>query len=275
MKTWKILILLGGPFSLCSCQPVEKVQAFVQSGAVREYVGNHPLEVTLVADKAGTTLERYVESLKQFLTRFLGLENLPITFSGQTVVEAQVRPHLQVRAQNFTIGDLPVRALEVHTPALYLSVSRTFSERNFRFVSQSRFPTWITLDAEGLTAYIRKKQPQLQEFSLTLPADRLEIRLVYPFLGVPLPVQLAGHLAVREGRQVHLVDPEVTVQGQRLAEPAAAAIVGQFNPVFDVSRDLRLPLGLELEQVLLRDGKVVLQGHLVLERQVPGGPPAK
>jgi hypothetical protein len=254
---------------------VEKVQAFVQSGAVRAYVGDQPLEVTLVADKAGATLERYVEGLKQFLTRFLGLENLPITFSGQTVVETQVRPHLQVRARNFTIGDLPVRELEVHTPTLYLSVSRTFSERNFRLVSQSRFPTWITLDAEGLMAYIRKKQPQLQNFSLTLREDRLEIYLSYPFLGVSLPVRLVGHLAVREGQQVHLVDPQVTVQGQRLAEPVAAAIVGQFNPVFDVARDLRLPFGLELEQIVVRDGKVVLQGHLVLERQVPARTPVK
>jgi hypothetical protein len=71
------------------------------------------------------------------------------------------------------------------------------------------------------------------------------------------------------------VDPQVTVQGQRLAEPVAAAIVGQFNPVFDVARDLRLPFGLELEQIVVRDGKVVLQGHLVLERQVPARTPVK
>lgn len=263
--------LVGIPFYLCSCQMVERVQAFVQTEAVRAYVKNHPLEVTLISGKAGSTLDRYVDSLKQFLTRFLGLENLPVTFSGQTVVETEVKPHLRVRARNFAISNLPVKEFEIHTPTIYLSISRSFSERNFRFVSQSRFPVWITLEAEGLTAYIQKRQPQLQDFSLRFPASRIEIHLTYPFLGVLVPVQLGGRLAVHGERQIYLVDPVVTVQGQRFEDQVAMAILGQFNPLFDVGRDLRLPFDLVVDQVVTQDGKVVLQGHLVLERQVPVG----
>jgi hypothetical protein len=262
---------LGIPFCLCSCQTVEKVKEFARTEAIREYVEKHPLDVTLVSEKAGATLNRYVDSLKQFLTRFLGLENLPIHYSGQTAVEAEVKPHLRVKARNFSISDLPVRELEVHTPTVHLSVARVFSERNFRFVSQSRFPTWITLDAEGLTAYITKKQPQFQDFSLKLRANRVEIRMTYPFLGIPMPIQVAGRLEVRDKAQIHLVEPAVTVQGQRLADQAAQAIVGQFNPVFDVARDLRLPVGLELDGIETKDEVVVLQGHLVWEGKVPSG----
>jgi len=269
MNIWRIILGAGLPFLLGSCQTFEQARSFVRTDTMRAYVQNQPLDITLVAEQAGPALERYLGNLKRFLNRSLGLDQLPITYSGETLVEAEIKPHLRLRARDFSLHDLPVQELEIHTPTVRLSVSRLFSERSFRFVSQSRFPTRITVEAQGLAHYIRTQQPQLQDFSLQLRRNHLTLDMTYPFLGVPLPIRMEGRLALRDKTQIHFVEPQVTVQGQRLADPAAEAIVNQFNPLFDGARDLRLPVGLELKKIETGDEGLVLHGDLVLSGRIP------
>lgn len=257
------LLLAVLPGLVCSCETPEGWQQFVQKGTLKKYVQAYPIDVTLITEKAGTAAKGTLEAVKQFLARTLHLEEVPIAYSSETAVEAEIKPQLRFRARQFTVADLPIQELTVQMPQVHLGIAKVFSEEGARLVRGAHFPVTIKLDDQGLATYIRKKQPQFSSFVLNLREGRVEVKMNYALLGVPMPIAVVGRLALVGETQIHLVDPQVRVNGQPLDPQIAEPIVAQFNPVFDAQRDLQLPVRVKLSAVTVKEKQVLLEGEAI------------
>jgi len=259
----KLLFVAVLPCLLCSCETLEGWQQFVQKGTLKKYVQSFPIDVTMITEKAGMVAQGTLEVVKQFLARTLHLENVPIAYSSETAVEAEIKPQLRFRARQFTVADLPIQELIVQMPQTHLSIAKVFSEEGVRLVRGAHFPVTIKLDDQGLATYIKRKQPQFSSFVLTLKEGRVEVKMNYALLGVPMPIAVVGRLALVGETQIHLVDPQVRVNGQPLDPAIAEPIVAQFNPVFDAQRDLQLPVQVKLSAVTVKEKQAVLEGEVL------------
>ncbi|HIE51437.1 MAG TPA: DUF2993 domain-containing protein [Armatimonadetes bacterium] len=267
---WQNLFLLAFlPLGFCSCETYDQLREFVQSDTLRKYTESTPLDVTYVSQRMGRWAQRSWERFKGFLGERLGLKRLPVTYSTETEVEAQFTPHIRLRARNFTLADLPVAELSLSLPRTYLSFTRVFAERGLRVASGAAIPLTVRLNEEGLSTYLRQRRPELKETEVTLGEGTVELRLVYQLFGIPLPIKVKGKLAVQDGQRLDLVEPEVWVNEQRLVDKYAQPVVEQFNPVFAVGRDLKLPFRTQLDRVEVRPGEVLLHGQLVFGQGVP------
>ena len=132
------------------------------------------------------------------------------------------------------------------------------------FVSVRRSDLEISFTDAALNRYLRVHQARYDP-EIVFEPDRVRVKIVYPFLGVPTTIRAEGTFLIREGRQLLFDADKADVSFLDQPGFGEKFVEDRVNPILDMSR---IDFPARLESVQLLQGRIKAYGTAALPREV-------
>jgi hypothetical protein len=205
--------------------------------------------------------------------RASGFHAAEVPFFTETPVPAwQGRAEsVQIVLERFSLRGFPVHRLEATIPDVSLDSRAAAFRLKIRLFGAGWGEGRVTLDEEDLTAFVRRRLPEVHSPRVRVTASEISITGELAALLTTWRFEARGRVALRDGRQVVIDNVQVSVEGENLPPAVVQKMVSALNPVLDVERDLNLGSMFLVERAEQEEGFVKLIGRATVPPHHTGG----
>jgi hypothetical protein len=182
-------------------------------------------------------------------------------------VERFVLEATAARLQGLTLSRLVVTVTDLRFDLLY-----ALRQHDFNVTEVGAASLEGTLAAEDLEAYLAARLPSLREPHLELSPGKVRLTAQADFGLLAASLDLSGRLALHRGKEIHLLDPQLRMNGLPVPAAFAQTLLGRINPLLNIDQLAGLDLPIVLEAVETPPGQLVFRGRLVTQEN--GAAPA-
>lgn len=203
-----------------------------------------------------------------------GFRTAQMPFFTEPPIHAWQGKARQVRIllRDFNVADLPIRRFEADLPDVALDSRAAAFRLRVRLFHAGWGAGWVELDEEGLSAFIRRRLPEVQSPTVRIEPSGVQIEGKLSALLVPWRFCASGRVQVAaDGLRLLLTDVQLQLEGENLPAGVTQKVLSALNPVLDVARDLGLGSAFRIEKVELRSGFIRLIGRATVPPRETGG----
>ena len=170
--------------------------------------------------------------------------------------------HIAVR--DFRWQKLPIARADFRFTDVDYDFGALKNQSQFKLVRVGKSSLHLELAPEALTPFIAKRVADVTRPNLVLSDGQLTVTGARNFYGLSAPFELRGQPGF-SGSQIILTQPKLLVSGVTVPSLVATPLLKSVNPLysFDVFNDA--PFAVKLTQVQARDGKLQIDGDLILK----------
>ncbi len=259
LAVFAILLTLGKS----AIREVEKTAA----REIRQRVGGGTIQVKIEPDGVDGLLQGRLKRLTVNASHFT-LDGLPFTLEEHRPQTGRIERFIM------RLHDVSLRGLRAHTvyaeiPDVRYDRRLAIRKRIFRLSGTGVGHAEIVVLQDDLAAYLRRKYaPYIREVRVEITPAETRVSGVALFLGNEVRFRAVGQLTPREGRFLDLAEARIEIEGTELAPAAVQSLRQWLNPLIDAERDLGIPDGLYVEQVISEQGQMRAQGKASIPRPI-------
>lgn len=116
--------------------------------------------------------------------------------------------------------------------------------------------------AQDLEAYLTARLPSLQEPHLELSPGKVRLTAQADFGLLAASLDLSGRLALKGGKEIHLLEPQLRMNNLPVPAAFAQTLLGRINPLLTIDQLAGPALPIVLEAVETPPGQLVFRGRL-------------
>lgn len=240
---------------------------------IRQRVGGGDIRVRIEPDGVDGLMQGRLKRLTVDASHFT-LDGLPFTLEEHRPKTGWIKRFV-MRLHDVSLRGLRAEWVYAEIPDVRYDRRLALRKRIFRLSATGVGHAEIVVLQGDLAAYIRRKYaPHIREVQVEITPTETRVSGSARFLGSEVRFQATGQLAPREGRFLDLAEAQIEIEGAELS-PAAVEMMRQWlNPLIDADRDLGLPDGLYVEEVISEQGQMRARGKAHIPRG-KGSPPSK
>ncbi len=180
----------------------------------------------------------------------------------------QIRLRLaNVRCTDFTLNHVRVQQLELTATEMYLPL-QAILHGQFQITAAASVTGTVQLRQDDLTAYLSTRELPITHPTLTLAPDACRLKGNSRTL-IPMPIQLSGTLAARDGAVLYLDNPRLRVSVIPVPGIIADRVLRDLNPLGDLNAEFKLPAPLRITRTTMQEGMLILEGALLFPAPEP------
>ncbi|MEN3001536.1 MAG: DUF2993 domain-containing protein [Armatimonadota bacterium] len=239
---------------------------------IRQRVGGGDIRVHIEPDGVDGLMQGRLKRLTVDASHFT-LDGLPFTLEEHRPKTGWIKRFV-MRLHDVSLRGLRAEWVYAEIPDVRYDRRLALRKRIFRLSATGVGHAEIVVLQGDLAAYIRRKYaPHIREVQVEITPTETRVSGAALFLGSEVRFQATGQLTPREGRFLDLAEAQIEIEGAELS-PAAVEMMRQWlNPLIDADRDLGLPDGLYVEEVISEQGQMRARGKAHIPRGKGSSPP--
>lgn len=198
-------------------------------------------------------------------------DGLPIFTEPKRSRRGNLR-EFHVVMENFMLRNLPVTRLEASLFNSRFDLSAAVRKRELHLSQSGTGTGSVEVDEQGLAHFIVSKYKDIKRAKVRFDRDKIWVEGHGNFFMVPTDFIVVARVRASSGTTLDLAESRIML-GNRVADEATKKLILQtFNPVVDLNKDLGLFGAVQIEDLVLRDGKMKATGkvHLPVDPRTSG-----
>lgn len=171
---------------------------------------------------------------------------------------------LNLDMRDFSLSGLRVDSLEAVVPRCRFDMALALAHHRFRLSRSGTGPITVTIRDADFEPFILRKFPEVRSVQVRISGGRATVEgfAQLGLLGARFKVEAA--LAPRDGSQLVFQDAHIELAGKPADPRLASTLLGFFDPVIDLNKDMHLENAIHIDSVQLRDGFLVGKGLVTI-----------
>jgi len=133
------------------------------------------------------------------------------------------------------------------------------------FVSVQRSDLEVEFSDTALNNYLKTYQARYNP-EVTFEPDRVRVRMVYEFLGTPVPIRAVGRFKIEEGRRLLFDAESADMSFQNTPGFGEKFVEDRVNPLLDLSR---IDFPARLDEIQVMQGRIRAHGSASIPNESP------
>lgn len=138
-----------------------------------------------------------------------------------------------------------------------------FNKDQIDSIGETKFQA--ELSQKDINEFIAQKKPIEVHLEIELNKDEILLLSKKKFLTLNVPVKIKGALEVENKNKINFIYSEVSLGGIKIPEFIRSLLKLKANPVADLSS---LPTKMTIQEILIRDKKLIMQGKIQIETPI-------
>jgi len=176
---------------------------------------------------------------------------------------------LDLDFQDIQVRGIPIRHLKAEIPFTTVDISKALLEEQIVLRSAGEGRAEAVLDEEGLKIFIERKFPQFKKVVVRLSPDWAHMAAETQILGVTTQLEAKGKVIPVNGRNLHLANPVIFLDGKEAAPELTQNLLQRINPIVDLEGDLGIGDYLFMTEAHLGMGTLTIRGRATVPRVFP------
>ncbi len=234
---------------------------------IRQRVGGGDFRVRIEPDGVDGLLHGRLKRLTVSASHFT-LNGLPFTLEEHRPRTGWIKQFI-LRLHDVSLRGLRAERVYAEIPDVRYDRRLATRKRIFRLSATGVGHAEIVVLQDDLAAYIQRKYaPYVREVQVQITPSETRIRGVALFFGSAVRFFATGQLVPRDGRFLDLAEARIEIEGAELPPTAVESLRQWLNPLIDADRDLGIPDGLYVEEVLSEEGQMRARGRASIPRDI-------
>lgn len=263
MNEWRVVALLGLAMAAAAvplgCQSRQETSAKLKQSLSEAL--NHPQEVQVKISGGGflsTSVDRVDVRVAGFKTDCLPMTGLcPRKVSGP---KGKIR-QVNLVAEHFELASVPVDRMEINFRQVRYGLWKALFGGDIQVASFRDGTCSFTFGEQSLAQFLRSKFSAVDGLKLALTDGRITAQGRVKSLSV-VPISLSGKLQAGKNGEIYLADPQLQVSGLPMPGAICQSMLGKYNPLIDLNRQVKLPFLLKIRSLEVEDHRLRLKADL-------------
>lgn len=186
-------------------------------------------------------------------------DGLPLFTEPERSKRGHVR-RLKLELTDFALRGLHIDRLEATIPDCRFDLGLAIKKREIRLSESGLGDGSVTIAAKDLEAFILHKYHEIKRVSVSIAGGKLEVRGYGEFLVIATNFKVRANLVAIDGSKLFLDHADIDFDGQPADDASKQALLDTLNPVVDLNKDLHLFGAIDVGQIILKDGGLVVSG---------------
>jgi hypothetical protein len=195
-------------------------------------------------------------------------DGVPIFTQPELSKKGYIRD-LRIELREFAIAGLKIQELTSDIPDCHYDYALAVSKHKIRLSQSGLGRGEVTIREKDLEAYILRKFGEIKRVSVRIANDRVRVDGYGEFIVLKANFSVDAKLIAIDGTKLALDDATITFDGKPADDISRKALLDTLNPVVDLSKDLKLYDAINVDRIILRDGKIRAEGATKIPDQ-PG-----
>ena len=266
--------LLGGFLVFNSQATPRKAEKIAEASLQKRFPGAQ-VDVAIEGKRGFNVLHGKFTRVRVALAGFGTLAELPLQMTPQAKNRGRVGI-LELQLRDFIWNDLKVDAADLTFKDVVFDRDLLKREGRINIVSCGPGTVRLTIPAGSLETLTRARLKDVQEARLTLQNGQVRVtgKRAAPLVGVLMPFTMTADLRARNGGEIWLSEPKVSVGDLPLPAMLTNSLLGDVNPIYVFDRQKKWPFRVQLTSIQTPANKLEINGGLTFVPASTGRVPA-